>query len=126
MCELLVRARDKPLTGDPAVDCQRYRRGDVIAAVPDGWAWSPEELDHPRWFVLRVPGMSLEEGRALASAEPSGQPRVGSRPPRRRFWKRLFTLDLDALGLAAAAGVVTADIGRVRGAKATRPPIEER
>ena len=46
--ELLVRLVDK----GAAEDCSK--RGDVIAAAPDGWAWSSEELTNPDWVIVRV------------------------------------------------------------------------
>ena len=47
--ELLVRIVDKK--GVAAVDASK--RGDVIAAVPDGWQWSAAELANNDWRIIR-------------------------------------------------------------------------
>jgi hypothetical protein len=87
MCELLVMVRDTG--GTPAHQC--LRRGDVVVAAPDGWRWSHAELHgHPEWCVLRVTGMTLEEGEALTVAEP------GDGRPRHLRNLKAFHLDLDA------------------------------
>lgn len=97
MCELLVRVRDKPLTGNPVVDSQRTRRGDVIAATPNGWGWSHAERANPEWIILQVPGMPLEEGLALATPEPRADQRKTRSAPRRVTHKRMFRLNLDVI-----------------------------
>ncbi len=130
MCELLVRVRDKPLTGGVTVDAGRGRRGDVVVACPDGWAWSRIERTHPRWIIIRVPGMTLAEGQSFATPEPSGQPKKRRGRQRRVFWKRLFTLDMDTLvgtydGRRQAESV-TVPLENVRASRSTKPPIEIR
>ncbi len=88
MCELVLQLVDKPLTGDLALDSQRLRRGDVIAALSDGHLWTPRELTNPDWLILKVPGMSVEEGEAHTVGEPD------DRTGRRFRWKRFFHLNL--------------------------------
>lgn len=47
-----------------------YRRGDIVAAMPDGWKWGKEEhpdtAPKPWVFVLvKVPGLNPEAARVL-------------------------------------------------------------
>lgn len=126
MCELLVRVRSKPLTGNVAVDCQRTRRGDVIVAMPDGHSWSHEERTNPEWVIVRVPGMTVKEGTALASHEPTGRPHKPRGKVRRHFHKRLFSLDLDALigpDDGRRSSDVTVLLSALRSAKSAKEPI---
>ncbi len=90
MCELLVWVHDREDGGNPDHDAVKYRRGDVIVAMPDGHPWTETEKRHPSWIVLKVPGMSLVEGESLTHPEPE---EVG----RRLFHQCLFNLDLDHL-----------------------------
>lgn len=101
MCELLVWVHDREDGGNPLHDAVKYRRGDVIVAMPDGHPWTETERRHPQWVVLKVPGMSLAEGRALASEEPR-------EPTRQLFHTRLFHLDLDHLEAHDAVKSITA------------------
>ncbi len=119
MCELLVRVVDKPLSGKPEVDCHRTRRGDVIVAQADGAGWGTGELTSPDWVILSVPGMSLEEGLALTVGDPVDASTT-------RFpHKRLFRLDLDALGVAQGRDRVRQQVSvqQVRAARARKPSI---
>jgi len=54
MAEIIFWARDKAKPWDAELDAQAYKRGDVISIVPDGWQWSPRELTHPDWRILRL------------------------------------------------------------------------
>lgn len=60
MCEMLVMREDK-VNEDPVMDASCLKSGMVITIQEDGWEWSKEELDHPRWIVLRLPDVSVEE-----------------------------------------------------------------
>lgn len=99
MAELLVRTADD----GPSL------RGDVIVALPDGWAWSEAERDASHWRILAVPGLPDEEAIAL-TAPGRTPPGSGLVAPSRHFY-----LDLDALGRAR-----TPD--RVRSARRVRDP----
>lgn len=89
MCELLVFTRDKEDGPNAEHNLVKHRRGDVIVAMPDGHDWTEtERTGHPEWTILKVPGMSLAEGQALAHPEPE-------EPTRRLFHRRLFHIDLD-------------------------------
>ncbi len=114
MCELLVRIVDKPLSGDPAVDCHRTRRGDVIDVRVDGAGWTPREMTNPDWVILSVPGMSLEEGQSLTVGEPRGP----QTPLARRL---MFRLDLDALSVVTGGVRYEVPVGRLRGVRSRKP-----
>jgi len=44
-------------------------RGDVIAAMPDGWDWSDEEKTNPAWRILKMPTLTQAEADSLLAAE---------------------------------------------------------
>ena len=93
--ELLVCVRDKRNHNDPVKDHLLIKRGDVIAAMPDGFAWSKIERENPDWRILRVQDMTETEAVSYTS---------GEKPPseRRQYHLRAWAkrIDLDKLGVA--------------------------
>ncbi|MEK9721994.1 MAG: hypothetical protein VW405_00740 [Rhodospirillaceae bacterium] len=65
--ELLIFAVDRPFSTRREL-VERYMRGDVVIAKPDGWPWSQRELTNPDWRILRV-GLLKSETDALSAAE---------------------------------------------------------
>ena len=56
MAELLIMNRHQQ--PDTHKDHQlAYRAGDVVAVCPDGWHWTEEERNHPRWTIVKIPGV---------------------------------------------------------------------
>jgi hypothetical protein len=68
MAELLVRIVDRG-----GVDLPKgpgdSKRGDVIAACPDGWGWSIAERTDPQWRLMRVPLLGSEITALLAPGD---------------------------------------------------------
>lgn len=89
MCEMLVMREDK-VNDDPYLDAQCYKRGDVIVIMEDGHPWSKEELDHPRWLVVKVPGVPRDKLTAYLVGEP------GDPLQNKMLQRRAFTFDMDA------------------------------
>lgn len=76
-----------------------YKSGDVVVIVGDEHQWSPAELSHPIWRVVKIPGLSKD---ALASFEVGAHKKSGHR--------KAVALDLgDALGqlLRSTASTLT-------------------
>lgn len=71
--EFLIRIVDK------GVQIDASKAGDVIAAMPDGWAWSQAELTNPEWRIVSVLGVLQSTVDALLS-----QTQVESAQKRRR------------------------------------------
>lgn len=116
MCELLVRFVDNPPTDDADTDCQRTQRGDVVVAMPDGHPWATNELAFGHWVVVKVPGMTLAEGEALAAGEPSDG-------AKRHRHKKLFYIDPAMLPVPGAdIQAIIMDAATVRTAKRRKPP----
>lgn len=64
MAELLICARDAT-HADPDVDRRAcYKRGDPVTVQPDGHPWGRKE-GLPRFMVVKVPGVSVEQMRGL-------------------------------------------------------------
>ena len=62
--ELLIRTVDKSLAENAS------QRGDVIAAMPDGWDWSVVERNNPDWVIVTA---QITEVEAEALLEESRQ-----------------------------------------------------
>lgn len=92
MCELLIRTQDKAALDTPDAQASVSQRGDVITIQSDGWKWSEAELRSPFWTILKMPGVDATSVSAFVQPEP-GDPKLN--PYLRR---RMFKLDLDALG----------------------------
>ena len=90
MYDLLVRVADKPLSGNPLLDCKRTMRGDVIVVKPDGWAWSPTERNNPDWRIIKT-DMTLAEAEGMTASD-GGNPLAN---PYRRV--RALKFDIDSL-----------------------------
>lgn len=50
----------------------RCKPGDVIAAMPDGWAWSEAERTTPTWRIVRA-DITEVEGQSLVFTEASAR-----------------------------------------------------
>jgi hypothetical protein len=75
--ELLIRIADKhPVVA--ALYESASQRGDVIAACPDGWAWSQAERENPDWIIVTADITDIEAG-ALLEGFRSGEPRFRRR-----------------------------------------------
>lgn len=63
MCQIIV------ILDDVADRPGAYRAGEVVTIVEDDHAFSPLELAHPRWRIVRVPGLPASAIRPLAIAD---------------------------------------------------------
>lgn len=75
--ELLIRTVDK----HPVVSMMSEtssQRGDVIAAMPDGWQWSDAERENPEWIIIYVDLVEVEVGALMEAARP-GEPKYRRR-----------------------------------------------
>lgn len=108
MCEFLIQVAELAHP-DPRHAAELFRPGDVIVAVPDGWAWSDAERAHAGWLILKVPGLSTADasrletaGRVPPNADLLPAPRAFgldlARLPRRK--RRLTPAELDGLVVA--------------------------
>jgi hypothetical protein len=100
MCEFLIRVKEKPdvdpdFASPVAVAMNAVHRsvkllhaGDVVVVCPDGWGWSHAERNNPEWRIVKVPGMSVEQGNAFMSRE------MGSGVPGEVLRRRHFSVDV--------------------------------
>lgn len=105
--ELLIRTRDKA-TDDPMAS----KAGDVIAACPDGWAWTAAERASPDWTIVRVDLLPVEVDALLATRMAQGQivARRAQRIDVARLTRRRQGEDVAVMTRrAVVATVVTAD-----------------
>lgn len=80
--ELLIRLVDKQPVGHELWE-KASQRGDVIAAMPDGWAWSDAERNNPEWLIVTADITDVEAGALLESCrpnEPQYKRRLGVNP----------------------------------------------
>jgi len=67
--ELLIRTVHKhPVVA--TIHESASQMGDVIAACPDGWAWSESERSHPDWIIVRASITDIEVEALLEPARP--------------------------------------------------------
>jgi hypothetical protein len=66
--ELLIRIKDKEQP-DKELAQRASKAGDVIAACPDGWAWTEAEKTNPEWRIIQVPLLEVEKDALLASPQ---------------------------------------------------------
>ena len=99
--ELLIKIKSRHCK-DRKLDAQRLHAGDVIAAKPDGWAWSVRERENPEWVIVRAP-ITEVEAQALIAMEFD--------PLHRRpfVYSRQRTLDLKALNIKQSNEVIEVD-----------------
>jgi len=70
MCELLIRVTDKRNDNCPYADAKCLRAGDVVVIVPDGHEWSAQEMAHPHWRILKLPGLNNLDDLLHPQADP--------------------------------------------------------
>lgn len=84
---------------DKRLDAERIHAGEVIVYKPDGWAWSPKELAHPDWVIVRVP-ITKSEAESLTCCEFNPE----SRKP--FAYARQRRLNLKALRIKASTEII--------------------
>ena len=85
MAEFLIRIRDKE-GHNPGLLGER----EVVVVCEDGWPWSVLERTSPDWRIVKVPGMSLDEGDQFIVPEPVDETRFVRR-------RRAFKIDVQLL-----------------------------
>lgn len=79
--ELIIRTVDKLPLVVPA-HVRASQRGDIIAIVPDGWAWSDAELNSPDWLIIKVDNLTDQDLESLLEPGRSAPPEnAASSPP---------------------------------------------
>lgn len=109
--ELCIALQDKPGGG-----ISSYKRGEVLVACADGWAWSEAEFDNPLWVIIRTPLTDVEV-EALNAPYRAVNYDIVVEP----FPSRKFRLDVTTLGLGVSSVVVDVDVAAVRAAVVTVP-----
>lgn len=129
--ELLIRVVDKPV--EEGVDSvTQFARGDVIAVMPDGHAWSVRERTNPHWRILSIPDLLRAEADALLAPEldPDGL-KLKTRRRRQSFDMsalpvRVKSSLLDASRSTAVVEVFAEESTSVRAAVRLRPAADAR
>lgn len=114
MAQLVVMAVDRT-SSDVYVDVKVHKRGDVIDVLADDVVFSPNELSHPEWRILKFDGVSRSEASVFLSPELPTAPPALSHLPDPMLQVRGFYLDLDAATLPAAMKAYLADATRAVG-----------
>lgn len=92
MCEILIIAKDTPHP-DPVIDTKRYKSGDVVVAMDDGWQWGVEELTNPLFRIVKLPNIPLAEAEAFLGGQKDSDPAH----PSRMLQRRAFGIDFSSL-----------------------------
>ena len=64
MCEFLMMNRDR-WSGDELQHLADFKKDDPVNIYPDGVSFTGKTLDSERFWILKVPGFSVETGRRL-------------------------------------------------------------
>lgn len=99
MAQLLLWIEERVLSGDDVTDLMRYAPGMVVDIYPDEQLMSKEMLAEPRWKLVQIPKVSVEELRYLTVGD---KPKIKGpilplRESLRRRTVELPVADLDAL-----------------------------
>jgi hypothetical protein len=122
MCELAIMAVSHTNLADPIKDVRLHKAGDVVVAMPDGWAWGTDELSSPLFMIVKVPSLPLIEGLALCT-ETQGNLMLNPMLPIRAFKLDLTLLPISLDGVSRKVPFVTLTATQIRGAKAQKAPI---
>lgn len=69
MCRFVIRAEPKLASTDEDINQNQRIVGDMIECLPDGMHPGTEVMSDPRWRIVDVPGMTVEEGQAYCAPE---------------------------------------------------------
>ncbi|HCZ47705.1 MAG TPA: hypothetical protein DCZ11_01720 [Gammaproteobacteria bacterium] len=94
MADVLLRVRDKPHQLLPGANGMSLGRGDVVTVRETPWPWTPAELSHPDWRILRLPNVSVAALGLLLRPQQDETLRVTR--------KRGAKVDLDSLDVPVA------------------------
>lgn len=92
MCEIAVVVVDT-INPDFYLNCKRYKAGDVIDVLPDGWKWGKEELSNPKWRILKFPGIPVEAFSQFLTPQLPSDPKN----PSKTLLKRAVSFNYSAL-----------------------------
>ena len=89
MCEILVRIKDAPSTGDPVRNTHAEKQGDVIWVAEDGHNWGGTENAHSDWRIFSIQPVSVVQAQIMMQIEPVNAD--GSNP----LWQnRIYYFDI--------------------------------
>lgn len=109
MVEILICVRSDA-NPDLYIDCQRPKRGDVIAIGPDGNPWGQGELTNPDWRIFSMPSELMADAESLISPEMPVDPTN----PSKTLQYRGHGLSLDVAHLPSDVQAYLADSKRTQ------------
>lgn len=108
VCDALIVMHDQ-VNPDPLIDCRRFKRGDMVAVVPDDWPWSEFEKSNPNWRIAKFPLVSVAEAEIFIAAERDLDPAN----PSRMLRQRARSINVDSPAVTAATRAWLDDDSRV-------------
>jgi len=122
MAELLIYARTDP---DAARRTAQggYRVGDVVVVMPNGNRWGREEVKTHKFYILRVPALTVAEAEELTQEQISGILDADGDPifiRRREFWLDESLLAANARAMLHANALVL-PVNLMRNIKKRKP-----
>ena len=94
MCEFLIMNRDR-WSGDELKHLSDYKKDDPVTVKPDGFQWEGETLNRKKFWILKMPGISVKKGQTLL------EPEYDSLNRRILVRKRKYSFDRERLSEAA-------------------------
>lgn len=121
MADILFWAEDSERSFNEERDAQRYERGDVISLLPTPSDWGHRCSTHPKWRILRVRDVSVDDLSEMVQPETV----VGPLGAVRVMRMRRAHLDLSAPGWPGAFRSWLADETRALPIYSRALPLEQ-
>jgi hypothetical protein len=123
MAEILLRAQNQiDIPSDPEKAARLRVPGDVVVVMPDGHSWGSRE-GLPRFWIIKVPGLSVETVKKLTDAlyVDTGTVDGAGNPILRMVNKSRYTLPIARLkkpqrDTLAGTGVLTVNLSDAQAA----------
>jgi hypothetical protein len=117
---ILVVCRVDTTHPDPYINCQHYKRGDVVQVLPDDHTFSETEKKHPRLCFIPVPKIDPADLQGFVVPEQNAD----SFNPSRVLQRRGYKFDLDHPDLPQDIKTIAADPTRsAETAVLSKPPV---
>lgn len=101
MAQILIRLKDNSHS-DPTIDLKCYKKGMPVVVMDDNHVWGNKEK-YPDFFVIKVPGISVDTVNKYISPEEvqNGFEDDGVTPRMEMYRRRLWQIQYDSLPNAA-------------------------
>jgi hypothetical protein len=123
MCEIALVVVGQTNPDDIYQDCKRYKAGDVIEVVADGWPWGAVDLTNPNWRIIKFPGIDVSQFTQFLSSQIPTDPNNPSKTLLRRALRFAWSQIANTNWAANHPGQMTALQNYIQDATRTNPTL---